>query len=37
VATADFAPTAGCIAVQKQVLLELLPLLGPGSLITIKA
>jgi len=36
IATPDFAPTAGCIAVQKQVLLRLLPLLGPGSKITIK-
>ena len=36
VATADFAPTAGCVAVEKQVLLGLLPLLGPGSKIAIK-
>jgi L,D-peptidoglycan transpeptidase YkuD (ErfK/YbiS/YcfS/YnhG family) len=36
IATADFAPTAGCIAVNKEVLLGLLPLLGPGSRITIK-
>jgi L,D-peptidoglycan transpeptidase YkuD (ErfK/YbiS/YcfS/YnhG family) len=35
IATPDFAPTAGCIAVQKQVLLGLLPLLGPGSQIAI--
>jgi L,D-peptidoglycan transpeptidase YkuD (ErfK/YbiS/YcfS/YnhG family) len=35
VAAPDFAPTAGCIAVEKQVLLGVLPLLGPGSLITI--
>jgi L,D-peptidoglycan transpeptidase YkuD (ErfK/YbiS/YcfS/YnhG family) len=35
VATPDFAPTAGCIAVKKEVLLGLLSLLGPGSKITI--
>jgi len=35
VATADFAPTAGCIAVKKEVLLGLLPLLAPGSKVTI--
>jgi len=37
VATPDFAPTAGCVAVNKDVLLGLLPLLGPGSTITISA
>jgi L,D-peptidoglycan transpeptidase YkuD (ErfK/YbiS/YcfS/YnhG family) len=37
VATPDLAPTAGCIAVAKNVLLGLLPLLGPGSRITIGA
>ena len=37
IATANFAPTAGCIAVRKEVLLGLLPLLGPGSTITISA
>jgi L,D-peptidoglycan transpeptidase YkuD (ErfK/YbiS/YcfS/YnhG family) len=36
VASADFAPTAGCVAVNKQVLLGLIPLLGPGSKITIR-
>jgi L,D-peptidoglycan transpeptidase YkuD (ErfK/YbiS/YcfS/YnhG family) len=35
IATPDFAPTAGCVAVQKEVLLGLLPLLGPGSKITL--
>jgi L,D-peptidoglycan transpeptidase YkuD (ErfK/YbiS/YcfS/YnhG family) len=35
IAAADFAPTAGCIAVGKDVMLALLPLLGPGSEITI--
>jgi L,D-peptidoglycan transpeptidase YkuD (ErfK/YbiS/YcfS/YnhG family) len=35
VATPDFAPTAGCVAVNKEVLLGLIPLLGPGSMITI--
>jgi L,D-peptidoglycan transpeptidase YkuD (ErfK/YbiS/YcfS/YnhG family) len=37
IAAPDFAPTAGCIAVGKDVLLALLPLLGPGSNITIGA
>jgi L,D-peptidoglycan transpeptidase YkuD (ErfK/YbiS/YcfS/YnhG family) len=37
IATPDFAPTAGCVAVNKEVLLGLLPLLGPGSAITITA
>jgi L,D-peptidoglycan transpeptidase YkuD (ErfK/YbiS/YcfS/YnhG family) len=36
VATADFAPTAGCVAVSKEVLLGLIALLGPGSMITIR-
>jgi L,D-peptidoglycan transpeptidase YkuD (ErfK/YbiS/YcfS/YnhG family) len=35
VATPDFAPTAGCVAVSKEVLLGLIPLLGPGSTIMI--
>jgi L,D-peptidoglycan transpeptidase YkuD (ErfK/YbiS/YcfS/YnhG family) len=35
IAAPDFAPTAGCVAVKKEVLLGLLPLLGPGSKITI--
>jgi L,D-peptidoglycan transpeptidase YkuD (ErfK/YbiS/YcfS/YnhG family) len=35
IAAPEFAPTAGCIAVQKQVLLGLLPLLRPGSKIAI--
>ena len=34
IATPDLAATAGCIAVRKDVLLGLLPLLGPGSKIT---
>ena len=37
IAAPDFAPTAGCVAVEKGVLLGLLPLLGPGSKITINA
>jgi L,D-peptidoglycan transpeptidase YkuD (ErfK/YbiS/YcfS/YnhG family) len=37
IAAPDFAPTAGCVAVKKEVLLSLLPLLGPGSRITINA
>jgi L,D-peptidoglycan transpeptidase YkuD (ErfK/YbiS/YcfS/YnhG family) len=36
IAASDFAPTAGCIAVTREVLLDLLPLLGPGSTITIR-
>jgi L,D-peptidoglycan transpeptidase YkuD (ErfK/YbiS/YcfS/YnhG family) len=36
IAAPDFAPTAGCVAVAKEVLLGLLPLLGPGSRITIR-
>jgi L,D-peptidoglycan transpeptidase YkuD (ErfK/YbiS/YcfS/YnhG family) len=35
-ASPDFAPTAGCIAVARDVLLALFPLLGPGSRITIR-
>jgi L,D-peptidoglycan transpeptidase YkuD (ErfK/YbiS/YcfS/YnhG family) len=35
VAAPDFAPTAGCIAVARDVLAGLLGLLGPGSAITI--
>jgi L,D-peptidoglycan transpeptidase YkuD (ErfK/YbiS/YcfS/YnhG family) len=34
-ATPDFAPTAGCVAVEREILLGLLPLLGPGSKIAI--
>ena len=37
VATPDYAPTAGCIAVKKEVLLGLIALLGPGSTITIRS
>ena len=37
VATPDFVPTAGCVAVKKEVLLGLIPLLGPGSTITIRS
>ena len=36
VAGPDFAPTEGCIAVQRDVLAGLLRLLGPGSRITIR-
>jgi L,D-peptidoglycan transpeptidase YkuD (ErfK/YbiS/YcfS/YnhG family) len=35
IARPDFSPTAGCIAVEKDVLVGLMPLLGPGSTITI--
>jgi L,D-peptidoglycan transpeptidase YkuD (ErfK/YbiS/YcfS/YnhG family) len=37
VAAPDFAPTAGCIAIARDALLAILPLLGPGSTITIRA
>jgi L,D-peptidoglycan transpeptidase YkuD (ErfK/YbiS/YcfS/YnhG family) len=37
VASPDFAPTAGCIAIARDALVALLPLLGPGSTITIRA
>jgi L,D-peptidoglycan transpeptidase YkuD (ErfK/YbiS/YcfS/YnhG family) len=36
IATPDFAPTAGCVAVEREILLGLLPLLGPGSRIAIR-
>jgi L,D-peptidoglycan transpeptidase YkuD (ErfK/YbiS/YcfS/YnhG family) len=36
VARPDFAPTVGCIAVARKVLVEVLGLLGPGSMITIR-
>jgi L,D-peptidoglycan transpeptidase YkuD (ErfK/YbiS/YcfS/YnhG family) len=35
-ASRDFAPTEGCIAIAREVLLALLPLLGPLSGITIR-
>jgi L,D-peptidoglycan transpeptidase YkuD (ErfK/YbiS/YcfS/YnhG family) len=37
VARSDFAPTEGCIAVAPEVLAAVLSLLGPGSMITIRA
>jgi L,D-peptidoglycan transpeptidase YkuD (ErfK/YbiS/YcfS/YnhG family) len=37
VAREDFSPTAGCIAIARDVLVRLLGLLGPGSTITIAA
>jgi L,D-peptidoglycan transpeptidase YkuD (ErfK/YbiS/YcfS/YnhG family) len=37
VARPDFSPTAGCIAIARDVLAALLGLLGPGSAITIRA
>lgn len=36
VARPDFAPTEGCIAVDRDVLTELLALIGPGSTIAIR-
>jgi L,D-peptidoglycan transpeptidase YkuD (ErfK/YbiS/YcfS/YnhG family) len=35
VARPDFSATEGCIAVRREVLIRLIPLLGPGSRITI--
>ena len=37
IATPDFAPTAGCLAVEREVLFAVLPLLGPGSQIVINS
>jgi L,D-peptidoglycan transpeptidase YkuD (ErfK/YbiS/YcfS/YnhG family) len=37
VARPDFSPTAGCVAIERQVLVGLLGLLRPGSRITIRA
>ena len=36
IARPDFSPTAGCIAVERDVLIGLVPLLGPGSTIAIR-
>jgi L,D-peptidoglycan transpeptidase YkuD (ErfK/YbiS/YcfS/YnhG family) len=36
IARPDFSPTAGCIAVEKNVLVRLMPLLGLGSTITVR-
>jgi L,D-peptidoglycan transpeptidase YkuD (ErfK/YbiS/YcfS/YnhG family) len=36
IARPDFSPTAGCIAVEKDVLVRLMPLLGLGSTITVR-
>ena len=36
IARPDFSSTLGCVAVSKETLLGLLPLLGPGSTITIR-
>ncbi len=36
IARPNFSPTAGCIAVAREVLLSLVPLLGAGSSITIR-
>lgn len=35
VARPDFAPTAGCVAIARDVLVGLMPRLGPGSIIAI--
>src|SRR5271170_242455 len=36
IARPDFSPTAGCIAVEEDVLVRLMPLLGSGSTITVR-
>jgi L,D-peptidoglycan transpeptidase YkuD (ErfK/YbiS/YcfS/YnhG family) len=36
IARPDFTPTEGCIAIERSVLLKLLPLLGPESTLTIR-
>jgi L,D-peptidoglycan transpeptidase YkuD (ErfK/YbiS/YcfS/YnhG family) len=36
VARPDFAPTAGCVAIARDVLVGLMPRLGPGSIIAIR-
>jgi L,D-peptidoglycan transpeptidase YkuD (ErfK/YbiS/YcfS/YnhG family) len=36
IARPDFSPTAGCIAVEKDVLVRLMPLLGLGSTISVR-
>jgi L,D-peptidoglycan transpeptidase YkuD (ErfK/YbiS/YcfS/YnhG family) len=37
IARPDFAPTEGCIAIEQDVLMELLAVIGPGSTITIRS
>jgi L,D-peptidoglycan transpeptidase YkuD (ErfK/YbiS/YcfS/YnhG family) len=37
IARPDFSPTGGCIAVEKDVLVRLMPLLGLGSTITVRS
>ena len=36
IARPDLSPTAGCVAVEREVLVGLMPLLGPASTITIR-
>jgi L,D-peptidoglycan transpeptidase YkuD (ErfK/YbiS/YcfS/YnhG family) len=36
IARPNFSATEGCIAVKREILLSLIPLLGPGSTITIR-
>jgi L,D-peptidoglycan transpeptidase YkuD (ErfK/YbiS/YcfS/YnhG family) len=36
IARPDLSPTAGCIAIERETLVRLMPLLGPGSAITIR-
>jgi len=35
IARPNFSATEGCIAIDRMVLVSLIPLLGPGSMITI--
>jgi L,D-peptidoglycan transpeptidase YkuD (ErfK/YbiS/YcfS/YnhG family) len=37
IARPDYSPTAGCVAIAREALVGLLPRLGPGSAITIRA
>ena len=36
IARPDFTPTAGCVAIERSMLLKLLPMLGPDSTLTIR-
>ena len=36
IARPDFTPTEGCVAIERRALIRLIPLLGPGSTISIK-
>ena len=36
IARPNFAPTEGCVAIERSALLNLIPLLGPASTLTIR-